>query len=102
LLTYEIAADQLQGIIYNFVDIDRTLLYLAFFQPQAQAMDDFAGALIFTCDFVKNFLDLGEVGAAVRKDPLRSLRVAEDGGERQAKLVRKRTKKIATSGNARE
>ena len=47
-------------------------------------------------------LDLGEVGAAVRKDPLRSLRVTEDGGERQAKLVRKRARKFAQRENARQ
>src|SRR4029077_8101840 len=102
VLIDQIAMDQLQDILHDFVDTERMLSHLAFFQPQAQATDDFAGALVFTYDLIKNFLDLGEVGAAVRKDTLRSLRVAEYGGERQAKLVRKRARKFAQRENARE
>jgi hypothetical protein len=42
------------------------------------------------------------VDLAVCEDPPRSLRVGEDGAERQAKLVRNRARKFAQRGNARE
>jgi hypothetical protein len=70
------------------------LLHLAFFKPQPQAADDFAGALIFAYDVIKNFWQLSQVDGAVCEDPLRSLRIAENGAERQVKLVRNRARKF--------
>jgi hypothetical protein len=35
------------------------LLHVAFFQPLAQAVDDFAGAPVFAYDFIKNFPEIG-------------------------------------------
>src|SRR5436309_10047927 len=58
--------------------------------------------IVFAYDVIKNVAHLGEVGVAAREEPLRSLRVAEDGGERQAKLVRKRAGKFAQRRHARE
>jgi hypothetical protein len=78
------------------------LPHLVFFQPLAQAADDFASAFVFAYDFIKNFLHRGEVGLAIRKNPLCSLRVTENSAERQAKLVRNRARKFAQRGNARE
>ena len=101
VLIDQVAMDQLQDILHDFVDTERMLLHLAFFQPLAQALDDFAGALVFAYDVIKDFAHLGEVGAAVRKDSLRSLRVAEDGAERQAKLVCNRARKFAQRRHAR-
>ena len=59
------------------------LLHFAFFQQQSQAADDFAGAFVFAYDFIKNFLNLGEVALAIREDSLGSLRITEDGAERR-------------------
>src|SRR5262249_17631119 len=71
LLIYEIGADQLQDIAYNFVYTERTLLHFAFFKPQAQPTDHFCGVLVFAYDVIKNFAHLWEVGIAVCEHPLR-------------------------------
>src|SRR5205823_10224143 len=99
---YEIATEQSQDILHNVVDPERMLLHFAFFQPQTQAANDFASTFILAYHFIKNFAQFGVVDLAVCEDPLRSLRVAEDGAERQAKLVRNRARKFAQRGNARE
>src|SRR5206468_11859277 len=78
------------------------LLHLVFFQPLAQAVDDFGSALVFAYDVIKNGAHLGQIGMAIRQEPLRSLRVAENRAERQVKLVRDRARKFAQRGNARE
>src|SRR5436309_10074090 len=78
------------------------LVYLVFFQPLAQAADDFGSALVFAYDVIKNGAHLGQIGMAIRQEPLRSLRVAENRTERQVKLVRDRARKFAQRGNARE
>src|SRR2546421_1840379 len=92
---YEIATEQSQDILHNVVDPERMLLHFAFFQPQTQAANDFASTFILAYHFIKNFAQFGVVDLAVREDPLRSLRVAEDGAERQVKLVRNRARKFA-------
>src|SRR5437867_3282613 len=63
------------------------LLHLVFFQPLAQAADDFGGARVFAYDVINNGAHLGPVGIAIRQDPLGSLRVAKNRAERQAKLA---------------
>src|SRR6266481_7941433 len=93
LLIQQIATHQLQNIAYNFVDTERMLLHLAFFQQKTQAADHFGSTLVFAYNFIKNFGKLGEVGVAVREDSLASLRVEEDGAEREVKFVRKRARK---------
>src|SRR5215469_16543711 len=60
-LIYEIAADQLQDIAYDFVYMETLLLYFTFFQPQAQPTDHFCGVLVFAYNVIKNFAYLGEV-----------------------------------------
>ena len=102
LLMYEIATEQSQDILHNVVDPERMLLHFAFFQPQTQAANDFASTFILAYHFIKNFAQFGVVDLAVREDPLRSLRVAEDGAERQVKLVRNRARKFAQHRYARE
>src|SRR5262249_26987274 len=95
ILTDEIRTDQVQDVLYNFVDTERIVLHPALFQPQAQPTDHFCGTLVFAYDVFKNFAHLGEVGIAVCEDPLGSLRVAEYGAEREVKLVRKRARELA-------
>src|SRR5438046_9487672 len=93
---------QLQDILHNLVDTERMLLHLALFQQQAQAPDDFAGALVLADDVIENFAHLGDVGLAVGENSLRSLRVTKDGAERQVKFVGNRARKFAERGHARE
>src|SRR5437867_11189028 len=78
------------------------LLHLVFFQPLAQAANDFGGARVFAYVVINNGAHLGLVGIAIRQDPLGSLRVAKNRAERQAKLVRNRARQFAQRGNARE
>src|SRR5260370_41360846 len=87
ILTDEIGTHQLQDIPHDLVDRERLELHFAFLQPEAQAANDFGGALVFADDVIKNFAKLGDIDAAIGEHSLCSLRIAEDGAKRSVKLV---------------
>ena len=79
----QIVVGQVQHALHDFVDTERIpMLRFAFFQKQAQAMNHFAGALVFGHDVLKNLAELGKIDIVAGEESLSGLRIAENGCER--------------------
>src|ERR1700690_293231 len=89
-------------IAHHFADIDSLKLGLAAQQQRAQTLDDLPGPTVVADDLLEYLAQLVHIERFARNHQLRSLRIAQYGGQRLLQLVRKRAGEFSQKGHARQ